>query len=37
MQLPPGLPKGSWGYEAALIDPELGRTIARDTTLFTMQ
>lgn len=35
--LPPGLPKGPWGYEAALIDPELGRILARDAKTFTMQ
>ena len=36
-QLPSSLPKGSWGYEAVLIDPELGRTLARDAKSFSVQ
>ncbi|MBI3329253.1 MAG: YncE family protein [Nitrospinae bacterium] len=35
--LPNTLPKGVWVYEAGLIDPELGRTLARDAKTFTRQ
>ena len=35
--LPAGLPKGGWVYEGALISPELGRTLSRDTKSFTIQ
>ena len=36
LTLPAGLPKGTWLYEAALISPELGRTLARDAKSFTI-
>ena len=35
--IPSGLPNGPWGYEGALISPELGRTLSRDTKSFTIQ
>lgn len=35
--LPDGLAPGAWLYEAALITPELGRTLSRDSKVFTIE
>ncbi len=37
VKLPPGLQSGAWSYEAVLLDPEVGRTLAHDAQALTVR
>ena len=37
LQIPGNLQKGTWSYEAVLLSPELGHTLARDVKYFTIE
>jgi hypothetical protein len=36
ISLPPGLPPGLWTFEGALLEPELGKTLSRNTQPFAV-